>query len=651
MIRVSSFTTPSLIGTLKSTRRKTRRPESVRSRMLRGRAAIGRLLGSVVSSRSNRDGPAPRGEDRFYSRSVKSSPLGTRVVPISAGPGRLRLLDQRRLPREESWIDCRSADDAAGAIRSLAVRGAPLIGVAAAWGLALEARRLARSAGFEAAWEEAASPPRCGPADGGEPRRRRRRMRTAFRASAGGAPGARVALLEAEAERFEAEDRAACEAMARHGADWLARRLGGEPGAPLTLLTHCNAGALATAGIGTALGVVRALAAERPVTRLRRRDPPLLAGSPTDRLGAGRGRNRRHDPPRRRGGVADRLRARLGRDRRRRPDRGERRRREQGRDLRGRPRLPRARRPVRRRRAPHDAGPRLSVGRDDPDRMAGRDRGPPPRSRRRQPVLGRPGGRAGPLPGLRRHPGDSRRRHRDGSRSLRSAARRGARPPPGPAVSLVLGLETSCDETSVALLREDGAIAASVVSSQIDMHRRYGGVVPEIAARAHLTNLPPLLDEALERAGARLEDVGLVVATAGPGLVGALLVGPRRGEGDRARPRRPVRPGPPHRRARALPVPGPRRGPGEGDPVPLRGARRLGRALPRLLVRPGGNLSPRQDAGRRRGRGLRQGGEDGGARVPRRARRRPPRPDGQGRRSRSPCRASREARSTSPSRA
>ena len=98
-------------------------------------------------------------------------------------------------------------------------------------------------------------------------------------------------------------------------------------------------------------------------------------------------------------------------------------------------------------------------------------------------------------------------------------------------MSLVLGLETSCDETSVALLREDGSIASSVVSSQIDMHRRYGGVVPEIAARAHLTNLPPLLDEALERSGATLADVGLVVATAGPGLVGALLVGLAEGRG------------------------------------------------------------------------------------------------------------------------
>lgn len=210
---------------------------------------------------------------------MKNSPLGTRVVPISAGPGRLRLLDQRRLPREEAWIDCRSADDAAGAIRSLAVRGAPLIGVAAAWGLALEARRLARSAGFEAAWEEAAERLAAARPTAVNLAAAVGRMRMAFRASAGGPPAARVALLEAEAERFEAEDRAACEAMAWHGADWLARRLGGEPLSPLTLLTHCNAGALATAGVGTALGVVRALAAERPVSVFADETRPFWQGA------------------------------------------------------------------------------------------------------------------------------------------------------------------------------------------------------------------------------------------------------------------------------------------------------------------------------------------------------------------------------------
>jgi N6-L-threonylcarbamoyladenine synthase len=90
---------------------------------------------------------------------------------------------------------------------------------------------------------------------------------------------------------------------------------------------------------------------------------------------------------------------------------------------------------------------------------------------------------------------------------------------------MLLGVETSCDETSVALLEEDGAIRANVVASQMRTHAPYGGVVPELAARAHLTNLPPLLEEALARAGARLEDVRLVAATAGPGLIGPLLVG------------------------------------------------------------------------------------------------------------------------------
>jgi N6-L-threonylcarbamoyladenine synthase len=90
---------------------------------------------------------------------------------------------------------------------------------------------------------------------------------------------------------------------------------------------------------------------------------------------------------------------------------------------------------------------------------------------------------------------------------------------------IVLGIESSCDETSVALLDGEGRILSSVIASQIDAHRRYGGVVPEIAARAHLTNLPPLLEEALASAKLALSDVTLVTATAGPGLVGALLVG------------------------------------------------------------------------------------------------------------------------------
>jgi N6-L-threonylcarbamoyladenine synthase len=95
----------------------------------------------------------------------------------------------------------------------------------------------------------------------------------------------------------------------------------------------------------------------------------------------------------------------------------------------------------------------------------------------------------------------------------------------------VLGIESSCDETSVALLATDGRVLSSVISSQIAAHRRYGGVVPEIAARAHLQNLPVLLDEGLSAAGLALGDVGAVAATAGPGLVGALLVGLSEGKG------------------------------------------------------------------------------------------------------------------------
>jgi N6-L-threonylcarbamoyladenine synthase len=90
---------------------------------------------------------------------------------------------------------------------------------------------------------------------------------------------------------------------------------------------------------------------------------------------------------------------------------------------------------------------------------------------------------------------------------------------------IVLGIETSCDETSVAVLDGEGRVLANVVSSQMRAHAPYGGVVPEVAARAHLENLPAVLEEALARASVRLEDVGLVAATAGPGLIGALLVG------------------------------------------------------------------------------------------------------------------------------
>ena len=90
---------------------------------------------------------------------------------------------------------------------------------------------------------------------------------------------------------------------------------------------------------------------------------------------------------------------------------------------------------------------------------------------------------------------------------------------------IVLGIETSCDETSVAVLGDDGSIRSNVVASQMRAHARFGGVVPELAARAHLENLPTVFEEALSQAGTALPDVGLIAATAGPGLIGPLLVG------------------------------------------------------------------------------------------------------------------------------
>src|SRR5882762_1599289 len=90
---------------------------------------------------------------------------------------------------------------------------------------------------------------------------------------------------------------------------------------------------------------------------------------------------------------------------------------------------------------------------------------------------------------------------------------------------MILGLETSCDETAAALVTEDGEIRANVVASQADLHARYGGVVPEVASRRHLELVAPVIREALERAGATLDDVDRVAVTQGPGPIGALLVG------------------------------------------------------------------------------------------------------------------------------
>ena len=90
---------------------------------------------------------------------------------------------------------------------------------------------------------------------------------------------------------------------------------------------------------------------------------------------------------------------------------------------------------------------------------------------------------------------------------------------------MILGIETSCDETAAAIITDDGHVLASVVSSQADLHARFGGVVPEVASRRHLDLVTPVVREALGSAGASLDAVERMAVTQGPGLIGALLVG------------------------------------------------------------------------------------------------------------------------------
>lgn len=89
---------------------------------------------------------------------------------------------------------------------------------------------------------------------------------------------------------------------------------------------------------------------------------------------------------------------------------------------------------------------------------------------------------------------------------------------------LVLGLESSCDETAAAVVEDGTVVRSDVVASQAKLHARYGGVVPELASRAHVANIVPVLRDALDQAGATLDDLDGIAVTQGPGLVGALLV-------------------------------------------------------------------------------------------------------------------------------
>ena len=90
---------------------------------------------------------------------------------------------------------------------------------------------------------------------------------------------------------------------------------------------------------------------------------------------------------------------------------------------------------------------------------------------------------------------------------------------------ITLGIETSCDETSAAVIVNGRKVLANVISSQIPVHQKFGGVVPEIASRKHIENVIPVIDECLNKANIKLKDITNIGVTNGPGLVGALLVG------------------------------------------------------------------------------------------------------------------------------
>ena len=89
----------------------------------------------------------------------------------------------------------------------------------------------------------------------------------------------------------------------------------------------------------------------------------------------------------------------------------------------------------------------------------------------------------------------------------------------------ILGIETSCDETSISVVKNGRDVISNIISSQIDIHKLYGGVVPEIASRKHIENIQYVYEEAIKKSNIKMEDVAAIAVTYGPGLVGALLVG------------------------------------------------------------------------------------------------------------------------------
>jgi methylthioribose-1-phosphate isomerase len=188
------------------------------------------------------------------------NPEPLRPVLYDEGRDVVRVLDQRRLPADEVWLDLASAEEVAKAIKDLTVRGAPAIGVAAAYALAVEARRGAEPARLREIAEQLVRARPTAVNLAWAVRRMSRRL------------GLGPAVLLAEAHAIRDEDEASCRRIGALGAPLLPPRA--------TILTHCNAGALATAGYGTALGVVRAaVEAGNPISVFADETRPFLQGA------------------------------------------------------------------------------------------------------------------------------------------------------------------------------------------------------------------------------------------------------------------------------------------------------------------------------------------------------------------------------------
>jgi S-methyl-5-thioribose-1-phosphate isomerase len=189
--------------------------------------------------------------------------------PLRWDGERLHVLDQTRLPAEEAVLTLTGATDTREAIRRLSVRGAPLIGVAAAYGLAMEVARTPTHDTLERAAALLAS---------ARPTARNLgwAVERVLAAVLAAGEDDLAAAARAAAEEIEREDVAASAALARHGADALEAAL---PAGPLTVMTHCNSGALAASGRGTGLGVIAELADRREVRVLACEARPLLQGA------------------------------------------------------------------------------------------------------------------------------------------------------------------------------------------------------------------------------------------------------------------------------------------------------------------------------------------------------------------------------------